>query len=244
MDHPKELLPHVTVRLYRRDHRCYLREQLSDWICDLGSHVDQLQEWIRFRESEAALHQLDVLQVLHEVMQRQIPVEQAADAFLGRFYRVWLDCVYQEDTALREFRLIDHEKLIATFRELDREIVCAGYAHSQQTAVGPTSSASMGSTAPATSELGLLMCEVEKHKRHMPLRQLFRRIPRRSSSIEALLDDEPTGGSTFLNSPTELLHSNLRRGFAGPSIRCKSQSIAESRSLLLATKDNFRPQAF
>jgi hypothetical protein len=62
--------------------------RLGEWLQNQAQVVNRLQEWIRFRETEQLLHRLNVLPVLHEVLNGEFPCEEAAQAFLARFYRV------------------------------------------------------------------------------------------------------------------------------------------------------------
>ena len=101
--------------------------RLGAWLDQQVGAVDRLQEWIGFREAEEALCKASVLPVLQEVLSGEITVEEAGESYLARFYRVWLDAAYSSDTALREFRPDQHERLIETFRSLDREAISSSF---------------------------------------------------------------------------------------------------------------------
>jgi very-short-patch-repair endonuclease len=177
-------------------------DRLAVWLRHQVGVVHRLQEWIRFRESEAALGRLGVMPVLHEVLSQEIPLEQAYDAFLARFYRLWLDEVYRNDTVLREFSVQEHEKQIAMFRQLDREAIQGAYKRIRAKLLeAPDRPHSGMLSAPPSSELGLLMREVSKRKRHMPLRQLFRRIPTLLPRLKPCVMMSPLAVSTYLDSP-------------------------------------------
>jgi superfamily I DNA and/or RNA helicase len=54
--------------------------------------------------------------------------------------------------------------------------------------------------APDSSELGILLREINKKKRHMPLRQLFARVPTMLTRLKPCLMMSPLAVSTYLNS--------------------------------------------
>ena len=175
--------------------------RLGAWLDGQVRVVDRLLEWIRFREVEEALNKLKVLPVLHEVLSREIAIEEAGESYLARFYRVWLDAAYSSDAMLREFRVDEHEDLIAAFRNLDREAIGGAFKRIRTKLLMDASRPHSGMlTAPSSSELGILLREVGKRKRHMALRQLFRRIPTLLPRLKPCVMMSPLAVSTYLDS--------------------------------------------
>jgi very-short-patch-repair endonuclease len=175
---------------------------LGAWLGQQAAVVDRLQEWIRFRETEETLCRLKALPVLHEVLAGEIPIEEAAQSYLARFYRLWLDEAYSADAALRAFRVEEHENLIATFRKLDHEAIDGAFKRIRTKLLTDANRPHAGMLAvPPASELGILLREVAKQKRHLPLRQLFRRIPTLLPRLKPCLMMSPLAVSTYLHSP-------------------------------------------
>lgn len=175
---------------------------LGAWLGEQAKVVDRLQEWIRFRETEEALSRLNVLPVLNEVLTGEIPIAEAAESYLARFYRVWLDAAYSDNATLREFRAEKHESLISTFRKLDHEAIAGAYKRIRAKLLADTGRPHSGMLAvPPGSELGILLREAGKRKRHLALRQLFRRIPTLLPRLKPCLMMSPLAVSTYLDSP-------------------------------------------
>ena len=175
---------------------------LGVWLDQQVRAVDRLQEWISFRETEEVLRKAKVLPVLHEVLSGEIAIDEAGESYLARFYRVWLDAAYSGDAALREFRPDQHEHLIETFRGLDREAISGAFKRIRAKLLADPDRPHIGMlTAPPSSEAGILLKEVGKQRRHLPLRQLFRRIPTLLPRLKPCLMMSPLAVSTYLNSP-------------------------------------------
>ena len=140
--------------------------------------------------------------MLHEVLSGEIAVEEVRESYLARFYRVWLDAAYSGDAALREFHPDEHEHLIETFRGLDREAISGAFKRIRVKLLADPDRPHSGMlTAPPSSEAGILLREVGKQRRHLALRQLFRRIPTLLPRLKPCVMMSPLAVSTYLNSP-------------------------------------------
>lgn len=179
-------------------------DMLAQWLQARISDVDRLQEWMSFRETEQTLCALRVEAVLDEIVRGEIPLEEARDAFLARFYRLWLDAVYRNDACLRSFDVNAHEELIDSFRKLDHGVVEGGYKRIRSVLLQDPDRPHSGMfNAPTSSEVGVLLKEVSKKRRHLPLRQLFRRIPTLLRRIKPCVMMSPLAVSTYLDSASK-----------------------------------------
>ena len=134
----------------------------------------------------------------------QIPLEEARDAFLVRFFGLWLDAVYAKDACLRKFDFNEHEALIESFRKLDRDVIAGAHKRIRSCLLQDPDRPHIGMlNAPATSEVGILLKEVSKKRRHLPLRLLFRRIPTLLQRIKPCVMMSPLAVSTYLDAATE-----------------------------------------
>jgi len=176
-------------------------EVLLRWLSARASDVDRLAEWLAFREISASLEDLGLAELREEVVQQVIKSDEAVDAFLSRFYRMWLDAVYAEAPCLSGFRVEDHEHLIAKFRKLDQRLVAEGSSRIRSRRLEQSLGAGAhGLDAPSSSELGILLREINKKRRHLPLRQLFNRIPTLLRRLKPCMMMSPLAVSTFLDS--------------------------------------------
>ena len=138
--------------------------------------------------------------ILSELFDGRVSVDDAKRAFLVRFYGLWLDWVYEQAPVLRRFSTEVHERSVDQFRSLDRDAIRLSYTRIRQMRLGdPARPSAATLDAPSSSELGTLLREVNKKKRHLPLRLLFSRIPTVLLRLKPCLMMSPLAVSTYLN---------------------------------------------
>lgn len=173
---------------------------LLAWVEQRLGDAHLIQEWVKYCELSARITQVGLGSILAEIIDGKLKVEEAGDAFLLRLYRCWLDWVYAQDAELRTFSVEGHERLIDQFRTLDRDAVRLSYTRIRQTLLNdPTRPRPASLDAPSTSELGTLLREINKKRRHLPLRHLFARIPTVLSRLKPCMMMSPLAVSTYLN---------------------------------------------
>ena len=174
--------------------------ELSKWVAERLRDASLIREWVQFGELRERLLQAGLGPMLDELVDHKLRVEDAGDAFLGRFYRCWLDWVYGQDSALRRFSVEDHERTINRFRGLDRDSVRLSYTRIRAGLLSDSARPSiMGLEAPNSSELGVLIKEINKKRRHLPLRHLFARMPTVLTRLKPCLMMSPLAVSTYLD---------------------------------------------
>src|SRR5262249_8369346 len=175
---------------------------LAAWCRARVADTDRLLEWVRYAEAERDATVAGVGALLDEVRRGEIPPEEAADAFRVRFLRLWVDAVEQEVPELRKFAAEEHERLITRFRSLDRRSLAATPDRIRHSLLSsPTRSGLADGDAPASSEVGILLKEVHKKARHMPLRKLFAQVPILLPRLKPCLMMSPLAVSTYFQSP-------------------------------------------
>ncbi len=170
------------------------------WAEARRGDANWVQEWVRFCEIREPIVQAGLTPLLAELLEGKLGVEDAKGAFQARFYRSWLDWVYEQDPTLRRFAADPHERQIADFRKLDQDAIRRSYTRIRETLLSdPARPRAMSLDAPSTSELGTLLREVNKKKRHLALRLLFSRIPTVLLRLKPCLMMSPLAVSTYLN---------------------------------------------
>jgi very-short-patch-repair endonuclease len=175
---------------------------LQRWLSERVADAHRLHEWALFCDVEREMAQAGVTTILDEVRGGQVKLQEAPEAFRARFLGLWLDAVYERSPALRQFGSDSRERLIERFRELDRAAIKSAAArirHFQLTR--PERPRPVGGDAPASSELGTLLREVNKKRRHLPLRKLFAAIPTLLPRLKPCLMMSPLAVSTYLDCP-------------------------------------------
>jgi hypothetical protein len=182
-------------------HRAGLAD-LFAWLTDRTGDAHRIHEWTQFREIEREMRQAGVVPFLAEVPRGEVTLAEAGDAFRARFFRLWLDARYERVLALRQFGGDNHERLIERFRALDRRAVrLAPHRIRHFLLTRPDRPRALGDDAPGSSELGTLLREVNKKRRHLPLRKLFAALPSLLPRLKPCLMMSPLAVSTFLESP-------------------------------------------
>jgi very-short-patch-repair endonuclease len=173
---------------------------LVDWAEERRRDVHLIEDWVRFCELREQFVQADLGFFLSELLDGSLAVDDAKQAYLVRFFRSWLDWLYERDPILRRFGTEAHERQIERFRNLDRDAVRRSFARIREARLrDPGRPGADSFDAPSSSELGTLLREVNKKKRHLPLRELFARIPSIILRLKPCLMMSPLAVSTYLN---------------------------------------------
>jgi very-short-patch-repair endonuclease len=181
---------------------------LRAWLAQQAEDAHRIYEWTLFCEVEREVVKAGVSPLLAEVLAGQVKPENAGEAFRARFLGLWLDATYERVPALRQFASDRHERLIERFRELDRLAVASAAARIRAFQLSrPDRPRLISGDAPASSELGTLLREVNKKRRHLPLRKLFEAIPNLLLRLKPCLMMSPLAVSTYLHHPD--LHFDL-----------------------------------
>ena len=125
---------------------------------------------------------------------------EVVDAVSARFYRSLFDHLVAQDSTLAEFDIDAHERLREQFRQLDKWEVKAAVTRIRQYQLGREDRPRSGELIPGSSELGILMKEAKKKRRHLPLRKLFAEIPHVLQALKPCIMMSPLSVSTFLQS--------------------------------------------
>ncbi len=140
------------------------------------SHVETLHAWAQFASTETSVASRN-LQALVELYQnRTLEAEQIHPAYLTILYESLLAEALDARPSLAKFNGAEHEAARARFAQLD-----TAWARSHQRTIGDrvrSARVPVGVTKGKVAELtdaGLISNEARKQKRHVPIRELFRR---------------------------------------------------------------------
>ncbi|MDR2863755.1 MAG: DUF4011 domain-containing protein [Puniceicoccales bacterium] len=140
----------------------------------------QIREWCFWQKArnEAVRLGLAPLVAQLEAPPPDVPGQPDLPALFERSFRhALLDAIIEEDGALRGFFGREHEERITRFRELDEAaLVLARDTLRTRLAAGVPRDGVSDASVPQ-AELTLLRKELAKKMRHLPVRQLLRRIP-------------------------------------------------------------------
>jgi very-short-patch-repair endonuclease len=175
--------------------------ELGKWATARAADVDRLNEWVKFVQVEKDATAFGIAGILDEVRAGEFSAAAAANAFQVRFYRLWLDALHQKVPILASFATDTHERLLVRFAQLDRLSIRSAPDRVRGQLLTSATRPRTRDGAPDASELGILLREVNKKRRHLPLRHLFRQIPALLPRIKPCLMMSPLAVSTFLDTP-------------------------------------------
>ena len=128
-----------------------------------------------------------------------VALGKVRDAFETDYCRWWLNAVVDGDDVLRGFVSAEHEKRIADFRALDERFTELTRAYIR---VGLCAELPNQDRVAKNSEWGILRHEMQKKKRHLPLRELMTRLPNAIAKLTPCLLMSPLSIAQYLSAET------------------------------------------
>jgi very-short-patch-repair endonuclease len=177
-------------------------EVVHDHLTTLHGRVGELADWIEWRHLPERFWHLGLAPFWHAVMQVEQPAAPLGDLFLKAFWSRWLEMVFTQEPALAGFRRDEHERVLAEFRQLDRQLL--------QNSVGLVARRAFELAGKTDEkEVALLMKEAHKKTKHLPLRRLFEAAPRLIGQLKPCLLMSPLSVSQFLPADAKTLQFDL-----------------------------------
>lgn len=152
------------------DHLTWLGERIAAWRAALPG----LRPWCLYRSAANDAVGLGLQPLLHALEAGRVDADGLADSFDRSFHRTWLDAVTTAEPTLRNFHGLEHERRISRFRDVDAQLL--ELVQKKSHARLADSVPDPGQGAVAGSELAVLLREIQKKRRHLPVRQLFQQI--------------------------------------------------------------------
>ena len=184
--------------------RLDLRELTSE-LERLFSRVEDLGIWVDYKDLRKRLEEEGLGRFLSELVQRRVERTQLLDYFYKSIYQGLVERIFDEDPVLKNFRGKAHEQLISEFQRLDRRFVELSSSRVIRKA-NELRPQGLILQAP-DSEITILQREAVKKRKHLPIRDLFDRIPNLLRRLKPCLMMSPISVSQFLI--PEKLHFDL-----------------------------------
>ena len=174
--------------------------ELARHLLTLRDGTASIGEWLKFSRWQREMDGLGFEQVVSELLAGQYEPREARDIVAVRFYRKLFDYLAEHDQTLGQFEAAEHEGIRERFRQLDQWEIKAAATRIRQYQLGRDDRPRPGWNTPGLSELGILLREALKKRRHMPLRRLFAEIPGVLQRLKPCIMMSPLSVSTFLQS--------------------------------------------
>ncbi len=155
-----------------------------------------LEEWIDYCVYREKCINAGLGEYVRQVEDLQIDSNHIADAYLKRFYHLWLDAVLPNFPAVQNFRGRIQSQTINEFCKLDKGQFKIAQARVRERALSRIPD--FNSIYGARDEIAILKRELNKQRRLMPLRKLFMAIPNLITSLRPCFMMSPLSVSVFL----------------------------------------------
>ena len=166
-----------------------LQSRFQLWL----EHVDGLVKWIRFQTRREKLESLGMQGLIQKLVAGSLEPDAAVDSFQFAYYERLMRMIVGACPALAGFSGRTHERLIASFKDCDlqrialarQEVALAHYAKIPQDRSG-------------IGEVGIIQREIEKKRRHLPIRQLLKKAGNAIQLIKPVFMMSPVSIAQFL----------------------------------------------
>lgn len=170
--------------------------ELAEFFKLCKDNKQQLEEWIDYQSNKKKCAKAGLSTYVDQIDQSLIDKNCIVEAYLKRFYRLWLDKMMLQFPAVRDFRGRIQEQNIHEFCKLDTEQFRIAQARVRERLVNRIPD--FNSITSSRDEIGILKRELAKQRRIMPLRKLFMSIPNLISTLRPCFMMSPLSVSVFL----------------------------------------------
>ncbi|MBD5396521.1 DUF3320 domain-containing protein [bacterium] len=155
-----------------------------------------LEEWVDYCANKQRCEEAGLLPYITDFEKKEVNPDYLVDAYLKRFYRLWLDAMMPKFPAVLNFRGRIQEQTIKEFCQLDTNQFKIAQARVRERAVSRIPD--FNAVTSTRDEIGILKRELNKQRRLMPLRKLFMTIPNLITSLRPCFMMSPLSVSVFL----------------------------------------------
>lgn len=159
----------------------------------------QLQPWCLWRKSRAHAISSGLQGIVDALEADQVPLSSVATFFEYSYQSWWLRKAIDREPVLCNFSSAEHDRKIAEFKEADERFQKLTQQYIAAKLAGQIP-ASVEVVPGADSELGKLRRELQKQRKHMPIRQLVQSLPSLMTRLKPCLLMSPLSVAQYLDS--------------------------------------------
>lgn len=174
----KDLQRHLKIRaasVFGSPHQAGFLPRLRHLCESWRKQLPNLRDWCHWQATRKHAEKQHLSSLLDACESGKVEVDEISKSFDNAFYQQWLNKVMDEDSTLRSFNRAEHERQVQQFREADRDFLQKTQAKVRGL-LGANIPTGSDATSP-NSEMGILLKEIRKKRRHMPTRKLFQKLP-------------------------------------------------------------------
>ena len=161
----------------------------------------ELRDWCRWWRRRTEAIDLGLASLVRGIENGQVPVDEIETTFEAAYCNWWSGAVIGEDDVLRNFSTPEHIAAIQKFRDMDSRFqkLTAQYIAAKLLGRIPDSD-----NVRRKSSWGVLRHEIQKQRRHKPVRQLMSEIPDVLTTLAPCLMMSPLSVAQYLSAEQSL----------------------------------------
>jgi very-short-patch-repair endonuclease len=173
-------------------------DRMRDTAVACRRNAGELRAWCRYRAATGDAAALGLAELTAALESSRIPPEELGPVLERSLLDTWIGALLAAEPVLGKFSGTRHELDIRNFARLDREVMrlTTRVLRARLAARVPREGAE-GTRSPS-SEMGLLHRELGKRRRHLPVRQLFQRVPNVLPRIKPCMLMSPLSVAQYL----------------------------------------------
>ncbi len=174
-------------------------DELKAWLSARIQSIDRLSEWAVFHQARIECSEAGLADFVSTVLAKRIPAELLEKVYTKRLLAVWMRELSEQVPAIARFNGLYREEIIRSYGELDRALIrkAAALVLAKVDQERPDPRATPGSM---WSQMKTLLREIQKKRRHKPLRVLFSGAPELIQRLKPCFLMSPLSVSSYLGS--------------------------------------------
>ncbi len=178
----------------------YNLSKLTRRLRNCNEQFSTMDAWIDLRDCKKSCVDNGLEDFIVTAEDTYYPAGMLKDVFMKSFYYEWFEKVCTGIESVSSFRVRTQESRVETFRELDAHQLPVDQMRIREKLIREMPS--RHNLGRATDEMSILLHELNKKRKIMPLRKLFRTIPNLLLKLKPCLMMSPLSVSYFLEAET------------------------------------------
>lgn len=178
----------------------YSLSKLARRLRNCNEQFSTMDAWIDLRDCKKACVENGLKEFIEAAEDSYYPAGKLSDVFMKNFYYEWFENICAGIESVSTFRVRTQESRVETFCELDAHQLPVAQMRIREKLIRDMPS--RHNFGRATDEMSVLLHELDKKRKIMPLRKLFRTIPNLLLKLKPCLMMSPLSVSYFLEAET------------------------------------------
>ena len=181
------------------------KDRALEALCETAETIiarrAELHDWCAWRKRRTEAMDLDLAPLVDGIEKGRVPIDEILETFEAAYCAWWSSMVIGEDEVLRTFSTAEHMDTIEKFRQIDASFqkITAAYI-----AAGLSGQIPVQDDVKKSSQWGVLRQEINKKKRHKPVRQLMQEAPDVVTKLTPCLMMSPLSVAQYLSAEQAL----------------------------------------